>query len=46
MHITDIAKDVGYGDNISYFSLVFKKKTGKSPLEYRKLTKYKEKQVI
>jgi two-component system response regulator YesN len=32
--VTDIALQIGF-DNISYFSTIFKKYTGQSPLEYR-----------
>lgn len=46
MNITGIAVEVGYGDNISYFSLVFKKETGKTPSEYRNHAKFKERKVI
>lgn len=34
--ITDIAEQVGFGDNPQYFSSVFKKNTGMSPYEYKR----------
>jgi two-component system response regulator YesN len=34
--ISDIAEQVGFGNNPQYFSQVFKKRTGSSPTEYKK----------
>jgi len=38
--ISDVAEKVGYGNNPQYFSQVFKKATGYTPSEYRKMIKY------
>ena len=35
MSVIEIAERVGY-NNVTYFNKVFKKETGKTPLEYRK----------
>ena len=46
--IYEVAEKVGYGSNSQYFSQVFKKYTGVSPLEYRefaRLAREKMKQV-
>lgn len=37
MMIQEIARDTGFGDNSQYFSLTFKKYSGYTPREYRKL---------
>lgn len=37
--IYEVAEKVGYGSNSQYFSQVFKKYTGVSPLEYREFTR-------
>lgn len=35
MKISEVSKSVGY-DNIKYFSRIFKKRTGKTPIDYKK----------
>lgn len=37
--IYEVAEKVGYGSNSQYFSQVFKKYTGLSPLEYKEITR-------
>jgi two-component system response regulator YesN len=37
--IYEVAEKVGYGSNSQYFSQVFKKYTGISPLEYKEITR-------
>ena len=37
--IYEVAEKVGYGSNSQYFSQVFKKYTGGSPLEYREFAR-------
>lgn len=37
--IYEVAEKVGYGSNSQYFSQVFKKYTGVSPLEYKEITR-------
>ena len=37
--IYEVAEKVGYGSNSQYFSQVFKKYTGVSPLEYREFAR-------
>ncbi len=37
--IYEVAERVGYGSNSQYFSQVFKKYTGVSPLEYKEFAK-------
>ena len=37
--IYEVAEKVGYGSNSQYFSQVFKKYTGVSPLEYKEYAK-------
>ena len=37
--IYEVAEKVGYGSNSQYFSQVFKKYTGVSPLEYKEFTR-------
>ena len=43
--IYEVAEKVGYGSNSQYFSQVFKKYTGVSPLEYRELQGWQEKKM-
>ena len=38
-NIKTIARSVGFGNNPQYFSQVFKKYTGVSPLEYREFAR-------
>ncbi len=40
--IYEVAEKVGYGSNSQYFSQVFKKYTGASPLEYKEFSKQKK----
>lgn len=40
--IYEVAEKVGYGSNSQYFSQVFKKYTGVSPLEYKEFSKQKK----
>ena len=37
--IYEVAEKVGYGSNSQYFSQVFKKYTGVSPVEYKELVR-------
>ena len=37
--IYEVAEKVGYGSNSQYFSQVFKKYTGVSPLEYKEFAR-------
>ncbi len=41
--IYEVAEKVGYGSNSQYFSQVFKKYTGISPLEYKEITRLSSK---
>ena len=43
--IYEVAQKVGYGSNSQYFSQVFKKYTGVSPLEYKEFARYSAKAV-
>lgn len=42
--IYEVAEKVGYGSNSQYFSQVFKKYTGVSPLEYKEITRMSTRQ--
>lgn len=44
--IYEVAERVGYGSNSQYFSQVFKKYTGISPLEYKEITRLSLKKTI
>lgn len=44
--IYEVAEKVGYGSNSQYFSQVFKKYTGISPLEYKEFSKLKSAEKI
>ncbi len=44
--IYEVAEKVGYGSNSQYFSQVFKKYTGISPLEYKEITRLSSKKRI
>lgn len=44
--IYEVAEKVGYGSNSQYFSQVFKKYTGISPLEYKEITRMSLKKTI
>lgn len=44
--IYEVAEKVGYGSNSQYFSQVFKKYTGISPLEYKEITRLSLKKTI
>lgn len=43
--IYEVAEKVGYGSNSQYFSQVFKKYTGVSPLEYKEITRLSSRQI-
>lgn len=44
--IYEVAEKVGYGSNSQYFSQVFKKYTGISPLEYKEITRLSSKKNL
>ncbi|MCH5212539.1 MAG: helix-turn-helix domain-containing protein [Oscillospiraceae bacterium] len=44
--IYEVAEKVGYGTNSQYFSQVFKKYTGMSPLEYKEITRTPARKTI
>ena len=44
--IYEVAEKVGYGANSQYFSQVFKKYTGISPLEYKEITRMSSRKTI
>lgn len=44
--IYEVAEKVGYGSNSQYFSQVFKKYTGISPLEYKEITRLSLKKTV
>ena len=44
--IYEVAEKVGYGSNSQYFSQVFKKYTGISPLEYKEITRLSSKKKL
>lgn len=44
--IYEVAEKVGYGSNSQYFSQVFKKYTGVSPLEYREFARLEREKLI
>ena len=44
--IYEVAEKVGYGSNSQYFSQVFKKYTGMSPLEYKEITRMSSRKTI
>ncbi len=44
--IYEVAEKVGYGSNSQYFSQVFKKYTGISPLEYKEITRLSSKKQL
>ena len=43
--IYEVAEKVGYGTNSQYFSQVFKRYTGVSPLEYKEFSRQQKKQA-
>ena len=44
--IYEVAEKVGYGSNSQYFSQVFKKYTGVSPLEYREFARLEREKLV
>ncbi len=44
--IYEVAEKVGYGSNSQYFSQVFKKYTGVSPLEYREFARLEREKIM
>jgi two-component system response regulator YesN len=44
--IYEVAEKVGYGSNSQYFSQVFKKYTGVSPLEYKEFARLEREKLI